>query len=282
MATNDVQFSKTPVSGPAPATAAGFLDQLAVLARTGAELTASGWRNAVAALGLSGERRHTRAAAGARPQAGPLAEPEQDLAAVDPRIRAYGKARLDMAQRMHSQEDWERVWVPARHSFPFHWQDARKYSFEYTVDEFAAEVGFFIDVLGFPVTAIGTDYAMFTSPDDAFHFAVVPTPPDGRPTPADTVCMQFMVADILAAAAELESRGVTFESRPQPVTPGSRQLSGYFRTPNGVCVDLWGHAPAEQVPASRHGDRQPKAFTSGGQDQPASPERRARAAAGAG
>jgi hypothetical protein len=282
METNDVQFSKTAVRGArAPATTAGFLDQLAGLVRTGAELSSAGVRPVLVALGLSGGRKPRKQNGTARQQTGAAAERRPTTAVVNPRIRAYGKARLDMARRMQSQDDWERLWVAPRHPFPFRWREAWKYSFEYTVDEFAAEVGFFIDVLGFPVTAIGPDYAMFTSPDDGFHFAVVPTPPDGRPTPPDTVCMQFMVADIVETAAELESRGVVFESRPRPVSTGSRQLSGYFRTPNGICVDLWGHAPAAEArPARQPATRQQLPLAGVTQDGPASPQRPAKTEAG--
>ncbi len=38
----------------------------------------------------------------------------------------------------------------------------------------------------------------------------------------------------------LVKRGIIFEQKPVPVQEGSNQAAGYFRTPHGVCVDLWG------------------------------------------
>ena len=29
---------------------------------------------------------------------------------INPRVRAYGKARLDLARRAHNGEDWKRIW----------------------------------------------------------------------------------------------------------------------------------------------------------------------------
>jgi hypothetical protein len=159
---------------------------------------------------------------------------------VSPKIRAYGKARLDIASRVESQQDWDELWKAPLHPFPFRWGKSWKQSFEYRVADFPAEVGFFTDLLGFPVKAIGPDYAMFTSPDESFHFSVSPSLPDGQSTPPEGVSMQFMVSNIIETTDELESRGVVFERAPSPVESGSSLYSGYFRTPNGICIDLWG------------------------------------------
>jgi catechol 2,3-dioxygenase-like lactoylglutathione lyase family enzyme len=159
---------------------------------------------------------------------------------VNPRVRAFGKARIDIAQRAKSREDWERLWKRPSNPFPFAWGEAWKQCVEYKVDDFAAEVGFFIDVLGLPVNAFDPGYAMFTSPHGDFFFAVVPTPEAENSTPSDALRLQFMVADILATTQELERRGIEFEQAPQPCQPGSSLHIGYFRTPHGICVDLWG------------------------------------------
>jgi hypothetical protein len=159
---------------------------------------------------------------------------------VNPRVRAFGKARIDIAQRAHSREDWDKLWKRPIHPFPFAWGDCWKQCVEYKVDDFAAEVGFFIDILGLPVNAFDPGYAMFTSPHGDFFFAVVPAPEDGESTPPDALRLQFMVTDILATTTELESRGIEFEQPPQPCQPGSSLYIGYFRTPHGICVDLWG------------------------------------------
>jgi catechol 2,3-dioxygenase-like lactoylglutathione lyase family enzyme len=158
---------------------------------------------------------------------------------VNPRVRAFGKARIDIARRARSPEDWQKLWKRPAHSFPFAWGNSWKQCVEYKVDDFAAEVGFFIDVLGLPINAFDPDYAMFTSPNGDFYFSVVPAL-EGQSTPPDALRLQFMVADIFATAAELEGRGIVFENPPAPVQPGSSLHVAWFRTPHGICVDLWG------------------------------------------
>jgi catechol 2,3-dioxygenase-like lactoylglutathione lyase family enzyme len=173
---------------------------------------------------------------------------------VNPRVRAFGKARIDIARRAASRTDWERLWKRSTYPFPFSWGESWKQCIEYKVDDFAAEVGFYIDVLGLPVNAFDPDYAMFTSPNGEFYFSVVPITEEESSTPPDAIRIQFMVADILELAAVLEQRGIVFEHYPQPCVEGSSLFIGYFRTPHGICIDLWGlvgddFALEEELPA---------------------------------
>jgi catechol 2,3-dioxygenase-like lactoylglutathione lyase family enzyme len=161
---------------------------------------------------------------------------------VNPKFRAYGKARLDIARRADNPEDWNRLWKRPAYPFPFNWGNHWKQCVEYRVDDFAAEVGFFIDILGLPVNAFDPDYAMFTSPDGDFYFSVVPAVEGEPSTPPDAFRIQFMVEDIQETALELERRGIPFEQWPQPCYEGSSLQIGYFRTPHGICIDLWGNA----------------------------------------
>ncbi|MFZ2098032.1 MAG: VOC family protein [Anaerolineales bacterium] len=158
---------------------------------------------------------------------------------ANPRIRAYGKARLDLAERLKAPADWEKHWKPPSNPFPFTWGQSWKQCVEYRVDDFAVEVGFFIDVLGFPIYALDSGYAMFTSPQNDFFFAVVPTYNDGHSTPPDAFRLQFMVRDVKSIFQELLHRGIAFELEPQPLCPGSSISIASFRTPNGICVELW-------------------------------------------
>jgi catechol 2,3-dioxygenase-like lactoylglutathione lyase family enzyme len=159
---------------------------------------------------------------------------------VNPRVRAFGKARIDIARRASNRADWERLWKRSTYPFPFSWGESWKQCVEYRVDDFAAEVGFYIDILGLPVNAFDPDYAMFTSPNGEFFFSVVPVSEGESCTPPDAIRIQFMVSDILEIAAELERRGIAFEHYPQPCVEGSSLFIGYFRTPHGICIDLWG------------------------------------------
>src|SRR3972149_253178 len=78
---------------------------------------------------------------------------------INPKFRAYGKARVDIAQRASGPEDWEKLWKTSAYPFPFVWGTQWKQCIEYRADDFAAEVGFFIDILGLPVNAFDPDYA---------------------------------------------------------------------------------------------------------------------------
>jgi catechol 2,3-dioxygenase-like lactoylglutathione lyase family enzyme len=108
------------------------------------------------------------------------------------------------------------------------------------VDDFAAEVGFLIDVLGLEVNSLDPGYAQFTSPQGDFYFAVVETPPGYNSTPPDALRIQFMVEDIFDTAEELERRGIVFELPPQPCQAGSALNIGSFLTPHGISIELWG------------------------------------------
>jgi catechol 2,3-dioxygenase-like lactoylglutathione lyase family enzyme len=163
---------------------------------------------------------------------------------INPRVRAFGKARIDIAEHAKNPADWEKLWKPASNSFPFVWGESWKQCVEYRVDDFAAEIGFFIDILGLPVNAFDPGYAMFTSPQGDFFFAVVPTLHGESSTSPDAIRLQFMVSDVFATTRELEKRGIAFEQPPQPLRPGSSLSIGYFRTPHGICIELWGMVKA--------------------------------------
>ena len=78
---------------------------------------------------------------------------------VNPRIRAYGKARIDVTLRATDEKEWQSMWRNPLNPFPFTWADDWAFCFEYQVDDFPAEVGFFIDILGFEVRAFSPSYA---------------------------------------------------------------------------------------------------------------------------
>jgi hypothetical protein len=174
---------------------------------------------------------------------------------INPRFRAYGKARIDIAQRAATRDDWDRMWKKATFPFPFSWGQSWKQCIEYKVDDFPAEVGFFIDILGFPVNAFDPDYAMFTSPGGDFFFSVVPVQEGEESTPPDAIRLQFMVEKIIKTAVELERRGVVFEHWPAPVGESSPLWIGSFRTPHGIGIDLWGN-DVEQDQDQDNGDHQ--------------------------
>lgn len=175
---------------------------------------------------------------------------------INPRFRAYGKARIDIARRVRDQGDWYKLWKEPTNPFPFAWGENWRQCVEYKVDDFAAEVGFFIDILGLPVNAFDPDYAMFTSPRRDFFLSIVPTFEDEYSTPPDAIRIQFMVDDIFSTVEELERRGVQFEQQPQACQEGSALFIGYFRTPHGICVDLWGFVDQEDDDEELYADHE--------------------------
>jgi predicted enzyme related to lactoylglutathione lyase len=166
---------------------------------------------------------------------------------VNPRVRAYGKARLDLARRVSNGEDWARIWRAPIHPYPFHLGGAWKQCIEYKVDDFAAEIGFFIDILGLQVNSLEPGYAQFTSPQGDFYFAIIETPTGSSPTPPDALRIQFMVEDIFTTALELQQRGIDFVFPPQPCQSGSALHIGSFLTPNGLIIELWGMVPGSET-----------------------------------
>ena len=159
---------------------------------------------------------------------------------MDPTARELGEARLDVASKAKTPEDWQTLWAAPLHPFPFKWGTCWKQCIEYVVDDFPAELGFFTDVLGLECNALDESFAMLMGPEAEFYFAIKPSTVDGPATPRDAIRLQFMIEAIVETAVELERRGIEFEKPVQPYGPGSPMHTGYFRTPHGICVDLWG------------------------------------------
>jgi catechol 2,3-dioxygenase-like lactoylglutathione lyase family enzyme len=169
---------------------------------------------------------------------------------ISGKIRAYGKARLDMARRATSRQEWEALWKESRYPFPFKWGNGWRYCMEYRVDDFAAEVGFLIDILGFPVVSLDDNYAMFTGPEGDFYFVVVAAE-EGQSTPADAIRLQFMIQNIYQVAEELQRRGIELEHEPQVYAENSSLHYCSFRTPHGITIDLWDNFEKVEVEPER-------------------------------
>jgi hypothetical protein len=166
---------------------------------------------------------------------------------INPRVRAIGKARLDFASHTKNQIEWEKQWKSPSNQFPFDWGESWKQCVEYRVDDFPAEVGFYIDILGFSVNALDPTYAMFTSPQAEFFISIVPTQPNEQSTSPDAIRLQFMVKDIARTTQALQQRGISFDHTPQPLHPGSTLQISTFRTPHGISIELWGRDEILQI-----------------------------------
>ncbi len=169
---------------------------------------------------------------------------------INPRVRAYGKARLDIARRVQTQQDWDALWIPPSHTFPFEFSTSGswKQCIEYRVDDFAAEIGFWIDILGLQVIAFSPDYVQFSSPGGEFTFAVSATLDGQASTPPGTFRIQFFVQDLLKTVEELVHRSLTFDQPPVPQQPDSTLYFATFSTPHGIPIDLCGEVEVMPVP----------------------------------
>ena len=155
-------------------------------------------------------------------------------------FRKHGKNRIEVAKKCNSKEDWEKNWEPPKHPFFVEFGDCWKHSVQYAVDDFAAEVGFFIDGLGMTVNAFCEEYAMLTSPDRDFFFSVVPSSEEHKRTDPDSITLEFTVKDICGTVKELCERTICMDQDPKPVQEGSAMYSAVFQTPNGIKVRIWG------------------------------------------
>ncbi len=158
---------------------------------------------------------------------------------INPRFRAYGKARLDVTMRARDEKEWQQMWREPLNSFPFKFGSGWKFCFEYRVDDFAAEVGFYIDVLGFAVHAFSPHYAQFSSPGGELCISIVQASEGDESTPPDTIRLQLQIRDLERTSKELESRNITYEKSLGIEQDADSTLAGFFRTPHGVRYDLW-------------------------------------------
>ena len=156
------------------------------------------------------------------------------------RSRALGEARIRLAESIGSPEEWKDRRTAPDSDFPFslaHW----KHCLCYSVDDYAAEAGFLIDVLGIPATIFGPDNALLNGPDGAFCFQIAGVEEGEASTPPETITLMFYVDNIVDACAALEERGVSFHEPLAPMGgPDSTFQSAEFKTPHGVPVCLWG------------------------------------------
>ena len=161
---------------------------------------------------------------------------------INPRFRAYGKARIDVTLRAKNEQEWQNQWREPMHDFPFATGAGWQFCFEYRVDDFAAEVGFFIDILGFPVRAFSPSYAQFISPGGEICFSVLATNEGEESTPPDSIRLYLNVHNFQQASKELIRRGIAYESIPGEELGGPDLQTGYFRSPHGVRIELWNEA----------------------------------------
>jgi Glyoxalase/Bleomycin resistance protein/Dioxygenase superfamily len=182
---------------------------------------------------------------------------------VSPRVRAYGKARIDITRRARDEGEWRRLWKDPSQPYPFKPGQGWTFNLVYTVEDYAAEIGFLIDVLGFPVLAFSPSQAQLASPEGGFALTILSAREDRPGTPPDALCLQLNVEALAQTVRELERRGVIFDQQPAPAGEDPAWQCAAFRTPHGVVIELLSEVPpdqallepdqAEEQPASANG-----------------------------
>lgn len=115
------------------------------------------------------------------------------------------------------------------------WTDVPlKHTIEYQVADFAAEVGFYRSVFGFPFLSLTEDYALCHGTDWTFSFSFRPAA-DSRPPDLSFLKLQFYVANLDEVAAALTARQQDHEITED--SPGQRVI--HFSTPGGLPVEIW-------------------------------------------
>lgn len=159
------------------------------------------------------------------------------------RCRELGRKRLESVADCRTPEDWQRAWV-APPPTVFTWGTCWKHTVEYKVHDVAAEIGFFLDVMGFDANVMTPDYVMIMGREGEFYLSFRPAEEGESTTPPDAFSLEYMVADMGAAAAELRARGAEFVQEPLPYgQPGGGMFTCILRTPHGMPVKLWSFEP---------------------------------------
>jgi predicted enzyme related to lactoylglutathione lyase len=163
-----------------------------------------------------------------------------DTSSLLDRARELGRARIDaLIPGMRASAD-AAPWAPAAAGPAFAIGTCWTQCTFYAVDDFEAEVGFYLDILGLKAFTLNAESAMISSAKNEFYIGINRADEDQPATNAASLRVQFMVDDIETVTAELEARGVVFDERPAPESDGSPMWFGTLRAPSGVRVDLWG------------------------------------------
>ncbi len=155
-------------------------------------------------------------------------------------LRAAGRRRLEIASKGWADPGFKEAWGKPGDIYPFaHQEGCWLPHVRYMVDDYEAEIGYFIDLLGFNILAFGDDVAMFRDPESKFCIQVSP-PGEAGSTNPETLSLEFMVTNPIEAREALKARGVVFEKEFEPWQEGSTLYHGTFHTPHGVLVNFWG------------------------------------------
>jgi hypothetical protein len=149
-----------------------------------------------------------------------------------------GKSRLDITSKIRSQEDFETLWKKPSHAAEPKWDECWKACVEYAVPELHAEVGFYIEVLGFGINAAWDNRVMLISPDSAYTFTLYSEP---TAIPSKSLNMQFMVKNIIEIDKAMKANGIPYTQQLKKAWGEENPMKTIIvKTPSGIDLTVWG------------------------------------------
>ena len=156
--------------------------------------------------------------------------------AVSASFAQRGRDVFTFAERA-TREDWEQEWQVPRFALG-DFGPCWTCSPTWRVADVEAELGFFVDGLGFDVNAVFPEgrYAMLIAPGGSVTFAIQQATDEHPAIVPGSLTLEFMLADTEAAWANATARGVHGVTAPW-VEDG--MLRATLRSPSGIDVELW-------------------------------------------
>jgi Glyoxalase/Bleomycin resistance protein/Dioxygenase superfamily len=159
---------------------------------------------------------------------------------INEKCQKYGIKRLETLKNIKSKEDFLKLWPKQKNSFDFKWGDCWKGVFEYGVDDYAAEIGFYIDYLGFELNASWDNHAMLMTPQGEFMFTVYEDK-KSKGKVEKYLNIQFMIENIMAVSKRLKKNKITvIQNLKNEWGKESKMKTFKVVTPNNICITLWG------------------------------------------
>ncbi len=161
------------------------------------------------------------------------------------RCRAFGEERIEALARCKEPGDFQKLWPAGKADWPFTWGECWKAVPIIHLEDYAAELGFFVDVLGFQSFATWEGGCFLAAPESEFKLGLADTREGTAVDPA-SFQLDLMVGNIEEAAATLVERGVIERADLHPEWGEEQRMRTLcLKSPNGISLKLWGNLAGE-------------------------------------
>ena len=128
---------------------------------------------------------------------------------------------------------------PAPVDYPFRWGDCWTGNIGVAVADLEAEIGFWVDVMGFRPFVFFDETLMFRSPDNTFGMSLSRATDEAPPS--DSITVELMLENIEEAVERLRERGAEFDRMLHPVWGEENTMrTSELTSPAGFHIILWG------------------------------------------